>query len=97
MIPPPSKEDNDIEVQITNLNYDPISWSIWSQHPVASTITVEYFYNGSTHTLGTINSGQSYGQSGSLSKSIYNAISYWRCTPSSDDTYNYTVGPNEYQ
>lgn len=74
--PPPSKKTNDIEIQIRNLGYDPVSWSIQSQYPVASTITVQYFYNGSTHTLGTISKGQSSGESGSLSKSIYNSISY---------------------
>lgn len=94
---PPSKETNDVEIQIRNLNFDPISWSIYSQHPVTSTITVQYFYNGSAHTLGTISKGQSYGGTGNLSKSIYNSISYWRCIPSSDDTYNYVAGPNEYQ
>ena len=74
--PPPGKKTNDIEIQITNLNFDPVSWSLQSQYPVASTITIQYFYNGSTHTLGTISKGQSSGASGSLSKSIYNSISY---------------------
>ena len=95
--PDPSLETNDIEIQITNLGYDPISWSIVSQKPVASTITVQYVVNGSTRTLGTISSGSSTGSSGRMNKSTYNSITSWKCTPSSDDTYRYTVGPNEYQ
>lgn len=95
--PDPSLERNDIEVQIRNLGYDPISWSIVSQKPVASTITVQYVANGRTYTLGTINSGSNSGSSGSMAKSTYNSITSWKCTPSSDDTYRYTVSPNEYQ
>lgn len=95
--PSPSLPKNDIEVQIRNLGHDPISWNIVSQHPVASTITVQYVANGSTRTLGTISSGSSTGSSGSMAKSTYNSITSWKCTPSSDDTYRYTVGPNEYQ
>lgn len=95
--PNPSLETNDIEVQIRNLGYDPISWSIVSQKPVASTITVQYVVNGSTRTLGTISSGSSTGSSGRMNKSTYNSITSWKCTPSSDDTYRYSVGPNEYQ
>lgn len=95
--PDPSLPTNDIEVQIRNLDYDPVSWSIVSQHPVASTITIQYVVNGSTRTLGTISRGSSTGSSGSMTKSTYNSITSWKCTPSSDDTYKYTVGPNEYQ
>lgn len=95
--PDPSLETNDIEVQIRNLGYDSITWSIVSQKPVTSRITVQYVVNGSTRTLGTINSGSSYGSSGSMAKSTYNSITSWKCSPSSDDTYRYTVGPNEYQ
>ena len=95
--PSPGLQTNDIEVQIRNLSRDPISWHIVSQHPVASTITVQYVVNGSTRTLGTISSGSSTGSSGSMTKSTYNSITSWKCTPSSDNTYRYTVGPNEYQ
>lgn len=95
--PSPGLQMNDIEVQIRNLSHDPISWHIVSQYPVASTITVQYVVNGSTRTLGTISSGSSTGSSGSMSKSTYNSITSWKCTPSSDNTYRYTVGPNEYQ
>ena len=95
--PSPSLQKNDIEVRITNLGYDPISWSIVSQHPVASAITVQYVANGRTYTLGTISNGSSTGSSGYMAKSTYNSITSWKCTPSSDDTYRYIVGPNEYQ
>lgn len=95
--PDPSLETNDIEVQIRNLGYDPISWSIASQKPVTSTITVQYVANGRTYILGTISRGSSTGSSGGMAKSTYNSITSWKCTPSSDDTYRYTVGPNEYQ
>lgn len=95
--PNPGLQRNDIEVQIRNLGHDPISWSIVSQRPVASTITVQYIANGSTRTLGTISSGSSTGSSGSMDKSTYNSITSWKCTPSSDGTYRYSVGPNEYQ
>lgn len=95
--PDPGLQANDIEVQIRNLGYDPISWLIVSQEPVASTITIQYVVNGSTRTLGTINRGSRTGSSGSMDKSTYNSITSWKCTPSSDDTYKYTVGPNEYQ
>lgn len=95
--PDPGLETNDIEVQIRNLSHDPISWSIVSQHPVTSTITVQYVANGSTRTLGTISSGSSTGLSGNMAKSTYNSITSWKCTPSLDDTYRYSVSPNEYQ
>lgn len=74
--PPPGKKTNDIEIQITNLNFDLVNWHLQSQYPVTSTITIQYFYNGSTYTLGTISKGQSSGESGRLSKSIYNSINY---------------------
>lgn len=95
--PDPGLKTNDIEIQIRNLGFDSITWSIVSQKPVASTITVQYVANGRTYTLGTINSGSSSGSKGSMNKSKYKSITSWKCTPSSDDTYRYTVGPNEYQ
>lgn len=95
--PDPILRTNNIEVQITELGFDPVSWSIVSQDPVASTITVEYVVNGSTHTLGTISQGSNTGSSGLMIKSRYNSITSWKCIPSSDATYRYTVNPNEYQ
>ena len=86
-----------IEIAMTNMTFDPHTYRIQSPRPVTSTLTIQYFANGQVYTLGTINKGQSIGMAGSISKSVYDSISYWRAVPSSDSTYRYSVAPNEYQ
>lgn len=86
-----------IEIAMTNMIFDPHTYRIRSPQPVTSTLTIQYFANGQVYTLGTINKGQSIGTAGSIFKSVYDSISYWRAVPSSDSTYRYSVAPNEYQ